>query len=154
MHCVEAVLLKLHVKLTQGWALIWVNFDPMQEIGVKSKGWVLFHETTVHVYGWSLFYWVEWSWFNHTIERMTYKHRLVCWIPQATRCDTCFDAGLCTSWNANVTTDNTVTVYTCVGKYSLVSACMLLVFCFQQIQTRVLDRVTFTNRHLPAWLLT
>ena len=31
----EAVLLKLHAKLTPGWALIQVNFDPMQEIGPK-----------------------------------------------------------------------------------------------------------------------
>ena len=151
MHCVEAVLLKLHVKLTQGWALIWVNFDPMQEIGVKSKGWVVFCETTVHVYGGH--YW-NGAGSYHTIEQMTYKHRLVCWIPQATRRDTCFDAGLCTSWSANVSTDNMVTGYTCIGKYSLVSAYMLLVFCFQQMQTRVVDRVTFTNRHLPAWLLT
>ena len=28
----EAVLLKLHVNLTKGWVLIWVTFDPIQEI--------------------------------------------------------------------------------------------------------------------------
>ena len=31
----EAVLLKLHVKLTSRWVLIQVNFDPIQEIGPK-----------------------------------------------------------------------------------------------------------------------
>ena len=31
----EAVLLKLHVKLAPGWALIQINFDPIQEIGPK-----------------------------------------------------------------------------------------------------------------------
>ena len=31
----EAVLLKLHAKLAPGWALILVNFDPIQEIGPK-----------------------------------------------------------------------------------------------------------------------
>ena len=31
----EAVLLKLHAKLTPGWAFIRVNFDPLQEIGPK-----------------------------------------------------------------------------------------------------------------------
>ena len=47
----EAVLLKLHMDFAQGWALIQVNFDPIQE----SRGWVLFcewvlfHETTVIV---------------------------------------------------------------------------------------------------------
>ena len=34
----EAVLLKLHVKLASGWVLIRVNFDPMQEIGQKVGG--------------------------------------------------------------------------------------------------------------------
>ena len=34
----EAVLLKLHVKLAPGWALIQVNFDPVQEIGPKVGG--------------------------------------------------------------------------------------------------------------------
>ena len=29
----EAVLLKLHAKLTPGWALTQVNFDPIQENG-------------------------------------------------------------------------------------------------------------------------
>ena len=49
----EAVLLKLHAKLTPGWALIQVNFDPIQEIGPKVGGghffceWALFRETTV-----------------------------------------------------------------------------------------------------------
>ena len=33
-----------HVKLTPGWALIWVNFDPIQEIGPKVA---LFHKTVV-----------------------------------------------------------------------------------------------------------
>ena len=42
-----AVLLKLHVKLAPGWALIQVNFDPIQEIGPKNRGWALFLETTV-----------------------------------------------------------------------------------------------------------
>ena len=31
----EVALLKLHAKLTPGWALIQVNFDPMQENGPK-----------------------------------------------------------------------------------------------------------------------
>ena len=31
----EAVLLKFHAKLSSGWALIQVNFDPIQEIGPK-----------------------------------------------------------------------------------------------------------------------
>ena len=31
----KAVLLKLHVKLAPGWALIRVNFDPIQEIWPK-----------------------------------------------------------------------------------------------------------------------
>ena len=34
----EAVLLKLHAKLAPGWALIRVNFDPIQEIGPKVGG--------------------------------------------------------------------------------------------------------------------
>ena len=34
----EAVLLKLHTKLTPWWALIRVNFDPIQEIGPKVGG--------------------------------------------------------------------------------------------------------------------
>ena len=34
----EAVLLKLHVKLSLGWVLIQVNFDPIQEIGPKVGG--------------------------------------------------------------------------------------------------------------------
>ena len=34
----EAVLLKLLVKLTPGWALIEVNIDPIQEIGPKVWG--------------------------------------------------------------------------------------------------------------------
>ena len=34
----EAVLLKLHAKLSPGWALIQVNFDPIQEIGPKVGG--------------------------------------------------------------------------------------------------------------------
>ena len=34
----EAVLLKLHAKLAPGWALISVNFDPIQEIGPKVGG--------------------------------------------------------------------------------------------------------------------
>ena len=34
----EAVLLKLHMKLAAGWALIQVNFDPIQEIGPKVRG--------------------------------------------------------------------------------------------------------------------
>ena len=34
----EAVLLKLHVKLGSGWMLIRVNFDPIQEIGQKVGG--------------------------------------------------------------------------------------------------------------------
>ena len=32
------VLLKLHMKLAPGWALIQVNFDPIQEIGPKVEG--------------------------------------------------------------------------------------------------------------------
>ena len=32
------MLLKLHTKLAPGWALIQVNFDPMQEIGPKVGG--------------------------------------------------------------------------------------------------------------------
>ena len=35
----EAVLLKLHAKFIPGWALIQVNFDPMQENGPKVGGW-------------------------------------------------------------------------------------------------------------------
>ena len=31
----EAVLLKLHAKLSPGWVLIQVNFDLIQEIGPK-----------------------------------------------------------------------------------------------------------------------
>ena len=38
MHSAEAVLLKLHVKLAPGWALIQVNFDTLLEIGHKVKG--------------------------------------------------------------------------------------------------------------------
>ena len=34
----EAVLLKLHAKLALGWLLIQVNFDPIQEIGLKVGG--------------------------------------------------------------------------------------------------------------------
>ena len=34
----EAMLLKLHTKLTPGWALIRVNFDPNQKIGPKVGG--------------------------------------------------------------------------------------------------------------------
>ena len=34
----EAVLLKLHAKLPPGWALIRVNFDPIQENGPKVGG--------------------------------------------------------------------------------------------------------------------
>ena len=34
----EAVLLKLHANLAPGWALIQVNFDPIQEIGPKLGG--------------------------------------------------------------------------------------------------------------------
>ena len=40
----EAVLLKLHTKLAPGWALIWVNLNPIQEIepkeGVGALLWV------------------------------------------------------------------------------------------------------------------
>ena len=38
MHSAEAVILKLHVKLAPGWALIHVNFDPLVEIGYKVEG--------------------------------------------------------------------------------------------------------------------
>ena len=38
----EAVLLKLHTELALGWALIRVNFDPIQENWAKTKGWMLF----------------------------------------------------------------------------------------------------------------
>ena len=34
----EAVLLKLHTKLTPGWALTRVNFEPIQEIGQNVGG--------------------------------------------------------------------------------------------------------------------
>ena len=34
----EAVLLKLNAKLAPGWALIRVNFDPIQESGPKVGG--------------------------------------------------------------------------------------------------------------------
>ena len=48
----EAVLPKLHgcyAKLTPGWVLIRVNFDPIQEIGPKvESAWVLFHGTIVY----------------------------------------------------------------------------------------------------------
>ena len=40
----EAVLLKLHANLAQGWVLIRVTFDPLQEI---VGGGHSFHETTV-----------------------------------------------------------------------------------------------------------
>ena len=33
----EVVLIKLHAKLTAGWALIQENFDPIQEIGQKVR---------------------------------------------------------------------------------------------------------------------
>ena len=29
----DAMLFKLHMKFAPGWVLIWVNFDPIQEIG-------------------------------------------------------------------------------------------------------------------------
>ena len=38
----EAMLLNLHAKLAPGWALIRVNFDPIQE--AKSRKWALFRE--------------------------------------------------------------------------------------------------------------
>ena len=47
----------IRVKLAPGWALIRVNFDPIQEIGPKLRvlaifwRWALFHETTVYNYG-------------------------------------------------------------------------------------------------------
>ena len=34
----EAVLLKLHTMLAPGWALIQVNFNPIQEVGPKVGG--------------------------------------------------------------------------------------------------------------------
>ena len=34
----EAVLFKLNAKFAPGWALIRVNFDPIQEIGAKVGG--------------------------------------------------------------------------------------------------------------------
>ena len=34
----KAVLLKLHAKLAPGWALIQINFHPIQEIGPKVGG--------------------------------------------------------------------------------------------------------------------
>ena len=40
----EAVVLKLHIKLAPGWALIRLNFDPIQEIGPKRRGWALLCE--------------------------------------------------------------------------------------------------------------
>jgi len=33
----EAVLLKINVKLALGWELIPVNFDPIEEIGPKVR---------------------------------------------------------------------------------------------------------------------
>ena len=36
------MLLKLHAKLAPEWALIRVNFDPIQEIGTKSGGGLSF----------------------------------------------------------------------------------------------------------------
>ena len=51
----EAVFLKLHAKLTPGWALIRVNFDLIQEIGPKVGGGrsfvsgTFFPETTVNI---------------------------------------------------------------------------------------------------------
>ena len=44
MHGAEAVILKLHVKLAPGWALIQVNSTGNW---AQSRGWVLFHKTTV-----------------------------------------------------------------------------------------------------------
>ena len=34
----EAVLLKVHAKLSPGWVLIQLNIDPIQEIGPKLGG--------------------------------------------------------------------------------------------------------------------
>ena len=36
-----------HAKLAPGWALMQVNFDPIQEIGME---WAIFCETTRHVH--------------------------------------------------------------------------------------------------------
>ena len=36
----KAVLLKLHAKVAPGWALIRVNFDPIQKNWAKSRGWL------------------------------------------------------------------------------------------------------------------
>ena len=48
MHSAEAVILKLHVKLAPGWALIQVNSTGNW---AQSRGWVLFHKTTVRRVG-------------------------------------------------------------------------------------------------------
>ena len=37
-HSARVRALKLHAKFAPGWALIWVNFDPIQEIGPKVGG--------------------------------------------------------------------------------------------------------------------
>ena len=34
----HSMFLKLHTKVAPGWKLIWVNFDPMEEIGPKVGG--------------------------------------------------------------------------------------------------------------------
>ena len=61
MHiALEAVLLKLHAKLAPGWVLIWVNIDPVQEIGSKVGGgrsftrlWYKYCSLTIERHGWS-----------------------------------------------------------------------------------------------------
>ena len=57
----EAVLLKLLTKLAPGWAVIRVNFDPIQEIGPKVGGGCPFVSGPFFArlrYSFSLFMWL------------------------------------------------------------------------------------------------
>ena len=45
----QAVLLKCNTKLAPRWRLIWVNFDPIQEIAPKVGGWRSFMRQCYHV---------------------------------------------------------------------------------------------------------
>ena len=47
-----------HAKLTPWWALIWVNFDPIQEIGPKVGGWCSFKGGCFFTRLWYCRFWV------------------------------------------------------------------------------------------------
>ena len=51
VHSAEAVILKLHMKLVPGWALIQVTSDPLLEIGHKVEGGCSF--TRLQLEGWA-----------------------------------------------------------------------------------------------------